>query len=79
MDSLIDQGAELALVGMATVFAFLAALVLAVRAMSALAAPRRKANGEGDPRLAAAAAAVARHRMRNGRGAPEDRGPPSTP
>ncbi len=77
MDSLIDQGAELALVGMATVFAFLAALVLVVRAMSALAAPGRPraaprtAGEEGDdPRLAAAAAAVARHRARNGRGAP---------
>lgn len=36
MDNLVNQGFELAMFGMGTVFAFLALLILATKAMSAL-------------------------------------------
>ena len=65
--SLLNQGLELMLVGMGTVFVFLTLLVIAMSVMGAVA--RRLtptvADGPSDDEVAAITAAIAAHRAKN--------------
>lgn len=66
---LFEQGLELMLAGMGTVFVFLTLLVFATTAMSALVqrfqpAPALEPDGVSEEEVAAISAAIARHRSK---------------
>ena len=64
---IFDQGLTLMLVGMGTVFTFLAVLVTAMSLMSLLIrrlTPEAEDVGETDEEIAAITAAIAKHRQR---------------
>jgi len=79
MDNLIDQGLELAMLGMGTVFVFLTLLILATRTMSAIvlrfqADPTDAADSSAAPpgsltdtgrTIAVISAAILQHRRKN--------------
>ena len=64
--TLMNQGLELMLVGMGTVFVFLTLLVIAMSLMASLVARRIPAVAEGvtDEEVAAITAAIAAHRKK---------------
>jgi len=65
--TLLNQGVELMLVGMGTVFVFLTLLVIAMSLMSGMIKRLMPAaiNGASDEEVAAITAAIAQHRNKN--------------
>lgn len=66
--TLLDQGIELMLVGMGTVFVFLTVLVMGMSLMSALTirfSSGPEATGVSDEEVAAISAAITKHRNAN--------------
>ena len=66
-NQLINEGLELMVAGMGTVFVFLTALVIAMNLMSRLVLvfqPAAQGDSAGDDEIAAIAAAIAEHRRK---------------